>query len=364
MAENAAAKSMEQMEQLKKILMQLNQTNEVQVVNMIQDSIKVMDAQHQVLFQELQDVKAQLSAMQESLNHLDLRQQQKTESVRVNTSIKQLFNSLEKNVSRLGNYLSHMKKGMEEKAAGIVKNFKAHGIIALDNIAGKLGVKEAFQKAEKCFNEQAGEIQKAIDTIDTISHEVSEVKTHKENIGRALFGKELKEVPTEQSKFFTRLKEPFTKCLKRFINCSNKAHDMVVNLEKLEIRALDAKQSVLGKLDNFKEEQAKQSEQLQQSEQSQDKQDTQTQNKVDIEKNDKENPEQSAEESHKEQEEKKPAGEQSAEQPQDKQGKNTKEQDKTNVHDSLDRNKSKLEQEQKPQNLGDKQKKHEERAER
>lgn len=362
MAENAAAKSMEQMEELKRILMQFNQTGGVQVINMVQDSFKVMDAQYQVLFQELQDVKAQLSAMQESLNHLDLRQQPK-----------QLFNNLEKNVSGLGNYLSQMNKSMGERAAGIVNNFKAHGIIALDNIAGKLGVKEAFQKAEKYFNEKAGEIQKSIDTIDTVSHEVSEVKTHKENIWRALKGKELKEVPTEQSKFFARLKVPLTKCLQRFINCSNKAHDMVANLEKLESKALDAKQSVLGKLDNFKEEHAKQSEQLQQNEQSQDKQeqDTQTQNEVDIEENNKENPEQSTERPHKEQKEKKPDEQQSNEQSH-KQGQDARANNEvqnevdmaSNVHDSLDRNNSKLEQEQKPQNLGDKQKKHEERSER
>lgn len=309
MKENAAAKSvepMEQMEQLKKILMQLNQINEVQVVNMIQDSFKVMDAQHQILFQELQNIKAQLNTMQASGN----------------TSSKRVVNNLKKNVSRLGNYLSQMKKSMGKRAAGIVKNFKAHGIIALDNIAGKLGVKEAFQSAEKYFNKKAGEIQKSIDIIDTVSHEVSEVKTHKQNIGRALKGKELKEVPAEQGKFFAHLKVFFTKCLKCFISCSNKAHDMVVNLERLELKALDAKQSVLGKLDNFKEDQAKQ---LPQSVQPQDRQE---QNASEMEKNNNENQEQSDGELHREQEGKK------------------------------------SEQEQKPQNPGDKQKKHEERDER
>lgn len=304
MEENAAAKSVEQMEQLKKILMQLNQVNGVQVVNLIQDSFKVMDAQHQILFQELQDIKAQLNAMQAGMN----------------TSSKQLINGLEKNVFGSANYLSQMKKSMGERAAGIVKKFKAHGVIALDNIAGKLGVKEAFQSAEKYFNKKAGEIQKSIDIIDTVSHEVSEVKTHKENIGRALKGKELKEVPAEQGKFFVRLKVPFTKSMQRFISCSSKAHDMVVKLEKLELKALDAKQSVLGKLDNFKEDPSKQP----QSE----PQDRQEQNASEMEKDNNENQEQSDVELHREQEGKK------------------------------------IDQEQKPQNPDDKQKKHEERDER
>ena len=64
---NATAKPMEQMEELKQILIDLKQNTGVQVVNMVQESFKTMDAQHQVLLQELQDIKAQLNTMQEIL---------------------------------------------------------------------------------------------------------------------------------------------------------------------------------------------------------------------------------------------------------------------------------------------------------
>lgn len=245
MAENAAAKSMEQMEELKRILLQLNQTGGVQVINMVQDSFKVMDAQHQILFQELQDVRAQLSAMQESM----AKQNQKNMPL-----AKQIVTGLESRISEIGNYVSGVKKSMGEKVASVLKAFKAHGTIALNNIADKLGIKDLFKSVENFFNKKVGEIQKSLDKLNTISHEVNEVKTHKQNIYRALKGQELIEVPAKQGKVFALLSNLLNKCLQVCVNCSSKAHDLVVNLEKLEVKALDAgdslkKNSVLNKLD-------------------------------------------------------------------------------------------------------------------
>lgn len=245
MAESAAAKSMEQMEELKRILMQFNQTGGVQVINMVQDSLKIMDAQHQVLFQELQDVKAQLSAMQESMT----KQNQKDLPL-----AKKIVTGLESRISEIGNYVSGLKRGIGEKVSNVLKDFKAHGIIALNNIADKLGIKDLFKSVEKFFNKKVGEIQKSLDTLNTISHEVNEVKTHKQNIYRALKGQEFIEVPAKQGKVFALLSNLLNKCLQVCVNCSSKAHDLAVKLEKLEVKALDAgdslkKNSVLNKLD-------------------------------------------------------------------------------------------------------------------
>lgn len=254
---NAATKSMEQMENLKQILIELNQSTGVQVINMVQENFKTMDAQHKVLYQELQDVKNQLNAMQKGLDNLSLKQPpREQETIKVNKAdTKKLLNNLENKVSGLGTHILKLKKDMGEKAAEVVKDFKARGIIAVDNIVGKLGVKEAFKSAEKYFNQQAGEIQKSINTIDIISHEVNEVRTHKDNIGRALKGKDLKEVPAEQGKIFKLLKRPFMKSLEFCMNAGSMLHEEVTNLEKLELKALDAetrlnKNSVLDKLDN------------------------------------------------------------------------------------------------------------------
>lgn len=253
---NAAVKPMEQMEELKQILMNLKQDAGVQIVSMVQDSFKTMDAQHQVLYQELQDVKAQLNAMQKTLNNLNGQSQLPTNyivQVKNNHSImKGLAAGLEKSVSGMGKYIAHMKKGIGEKAAETIRDFKAHGVIALNNISEKLGVKEMFQNAEKHFNQEADKAKASIQKLDTISKEVNETKTHASNIGRAMAGKELKAVSEEQGRLFKLLKVPYNKLLQSCLNNSAKAHKMVAKFEKLELQAVKSK-SVLGKIDKFNE---------------------------------------------------------------------------------------------------------------
>lgn len=272
MANAAAPSPMQQMEELKQILLNQNMNMGVQVINMVQESFKIMDAQHQVLYQELHDVRAQLDAMQKSMDNLSPRQQKAL--VQTQSTPNQILTGLENKVSGMGNYISQMKKNIGEKAAGVVKDFKARGVIALNNIAGKLGVKEYFKRAEKHFNREAVEIQQSIDKIDAVSREVNEAKTHVGNIVRAIGGKELKDVPEKQGKMFTLLSSHFKKSLQSTLNCRNKAHDFVAGLEKLQQKALDSQdylknKSVLKQLDNNKDKLDKQTDEnpLEQQEQ-------------------------------------------------------------------------------------------------
>lgn len=241
MANVAAINNMEQLEQLKQLLMQMNQIQGVQTINMVQDSFKVMDSQHEVLYQELQDVKKQLGEMQATLNSLGKHPTASGKEKAFDINAKDYITGLENKVLELGNYINQMKNNIGEKAASVIKDFKAHGIIALSNITNKLGVKNMFQVAEKHFSNEAKEMQKSITKLDTINREVNEAKTHTGNIGRAIAGKELKAVPEKEGALFKILKAPYKQVMEFCQDKSAKAHDMVVQIEKLEVRALDAK---------------------------------------------------------------------------------------------------------------------------
>ncbi|MBD5469900.1 MAG: hypothetical protein HDR19_01920 [Lachnospiraceae bacterium] len=259
----AATNPMQQMEELKKILISLNQIGGVQVINEVQDSFKVMDAQHQVLYQELQDIKQQLNTMQIALNNPKQPQliaNSSTKEKTNNSVIKDLMTGFEKSVSDIGKFISNMKRNVNEKAAETIKDFKAHGVIALSNISEKLGVKEMFKSAEMCFNLEANKAQEFINKLDTIRGEINKAKTHIGNIGRAATGKELKSESEKQGKLFNLLIAPYSKLMQSCQKVNAKIHEAVVNIEKLELKALDAgdhlrKKSVLKKLDKFKEEQ-------------------------------------------------------------------------------------------------------------
>ncbi len=251
---NAAVKPMGQMEELKQILMNLKQDAGVQIVSMVQDSFKTMDEQHEVLYQELQDVKAQLNAMQETLNNLNGQSQLPVNyivQVKNNHSImKGLASGLEKSVSGMGKRIANMKKSMSEKAVEIIKDFKAHGVIALNNIVQKLGVKEMFKNEEKYYNAEAAIAKASINKLNTISKEINKTKSHFANIGRAILGKELKAVSEKQSGLFEALKAPYNRRLRLCEKNSAKFHDMAVKIERLELQAVKGK-SILGKLDKF-----------------------------------------------------------------------------------------------------------------
>lgn len=265
----ATANSMQQMEELKKILMSLNQIAGVQVIKEVQDSFKVMDAQHQVLYQELQDIKQQLNTMQSALNNPKQPRLIANSSAKEKTNnsvIKDFMSGFEKSVSDMGKSISNMKKNVNEKAAETIKDFKAHGVIALSNISEKLGIKEMFKTAEMCFNLEANKAQEFINKLDTIRGEINKAKTHIGNIGRAAIGKELKSAPEKQGRLFKLLIAPYSKLMQSCQKVNAKIHEAVVKIEKLELKALDAgdhlkSKSVLEKLDKFKaEEQTQQQE--------------------------------------------------------------------------------------------------------
>ena len=251
---SAAVKPMEQMEELKQILIDLKQNTGVQVVNMVQESFKTMDAQRQVLQQELQDVKAQLNAMQETLNSLNQQPQLPVNyviQVKNNHSImKGLAEGLEKSISGLGKHIARMKKSMGEKATKIVKDFKAHGVIALNNIFQKLGIKEFYKTGEQYYSDEAHKAKAPIDKLNAINMEINKTKTHFVNIGRAVLGGELKTASEKQSRLLEALKAPYTKRLQSCQKESARCHKMVAKFEKLEQQAVKSK-SVLGKIDKF-----------------------------------------------------------------------------------------------------------------
>ena len=131
-----------------------------------------------------------------------------------------------------------MKKSMGEKATKIVKDFKAHGVIALNNIFQKLGIKEFYKTGEQYYSDEAHKAKAAIDKLNAINMEINKTKTHFVNIGRAVLGGELKTASEKQSRLLEALKAPYTKRLQSCQKESARCHKMVAKFEKLEQQAV------------------------------------------------------------------------------------------------------------------------------
>lgn len=252
--------AMEQLQELNKILLQMNQMQGVQTISMVQNYFELMQAQYNSLSQEL-------ISINEKLNNMQYPQTSKKQIQ--HDRLKELANTLDQSVEKIPVQISLMKQGLCQKATGVINDFKARGVLALNNIAGKLGVKDMLINTKAKFDVEAEKIQKTIDKFNALDNEINEVKSHTKNIGNIISGKDLMQTSKQEQGLFTPIKNICEKTMQFYVSNSEKAHNLIVNLEKLEIDALNAgerlrennqkksfkadKSSILGKLNSNKE---------------------------------------------------------------------------------------------------------------
>ena len=223
--------AMEQLQELNKLLLQMNQMQGVQTINMVQSYFQIMEAQYNSINQELKNINEKLNNMQYP---------QTPQKRMQHNRLKELANTLDQSVEKIPVQISQMKQDICQKATGVINDFKARGVLALNNIAGKLGIKDMLINTKAKFDVEAEKIQKTIDKFNALDNEINEVKIHTKNIGNIISGKELLESSKQEKGLFTPLKNMYSKVMKFYTSNSDKVHDMIVNIEKLEIDALNA----------------------------------------------------------------------------------------------------------------------------
>lgn len=166
----------------------------------------------------------------------------------------QAVKNLEKNVDGMEKHREGFLKKLFAKAAQIIKNFKAGGVIALHNTVQKLGIKETIMDDRKYFLDTAAKLQKSVDRLDAINSEIQAAKSHFKNIGRVAVGKEALQPPQDKENVIIKmLKAPYTHYRDRYQKMADKAEKRITRLENLEQKAAQAR-STLGKLSDYKKE--------------------------------------------------------------------------------------------------------------
>ena len=164
----------------------------------------------------------------------------------------QAVKNLEKNVDGMEKHREGFLKKLFAKAAQIIKNFKAGGVIALHNTVQKLGIKETIMDDRKYFLDTAAKLQKSVDRLDAINSEIQAAKSHFKNIGRLAVGKEALQPPQDKENTVIRiLKAPHVCFRDRYQKMADKAGKRITRLENLEQKAAQAR-STLGKLSDYK----------------------------------------------------------------------------------------------------------------
>lgn len=220
-------------------IVEKNAPEKAEALKEVQQYMEEMDNHYKSMRSELDDLKRQLAERPDSSG-----------------LGKQAVQNLEKSVDGLKAHREGFLKKIFRKAAGIIDRFKAKGVIALNGIVEKLGIKENLMEDRKYYLDNAAKMQKSIDKLDAINSEYYAARGHFKNIGRLAVGKEALQPPQDKENALIRvLKAPYVHYRNRYQAMADKAGKKIARLESLEQKAAHAR-STLAKLSEYKKETA------------------------------------------------------------------------------------------------------------
>lgn len=236
--EEKAAEPCNPFEALIKIV-EKNAPEEAEALKEVKQYLEEMDNHYKSMRSELDDLKRQLAERPD------------------NSGLgKQAVQNLEKNVDGLKAHHEGFLKKIFRKAAEIIDRFKAKGVIALNGIVEKLGIKENLMEDRKYYLDNAAKMQKSVDKLDAINSEYYAARSHFKNIGRLAVGKEAPQPPQDKENALIKvLKAPYVHYRNKYQAMADKAGKKIIRLENLEQKAAQAR-STLAKLSEYKKETA------------------------------------------------------------------------------------------------------------
>ena len=215
---------------------------------------------------EFLDVLKQVSAMERQLDTAiselaNMRQQIAEAQKRYHPAKEAMQNSaitMQGYVIDLRERLEILKASIINGCKNVVDTFKEKGISALNNILGFFKIKPSLESVQSCLNKAIEADNRFIAKIESISNEYHETGRHLRNVGRAIVGKELIQEAKPMGKIAKAFIAPCIiklKCFKTMKSCTIKA---MGSLNKLEKKATEHKPSVIGTMEKYANQIAKQ----------------------------------------------------------------------------------------------------------
>ncbi|MCX4297379.1 MAG: hypothetical protein OSJ73_10155 [Lachnospiraceae bacterium] len=168
----------EAVQEFLKLLMK-NRPEEGQDFSVLLWQIEGMGRQLDAALRELNEVKTQLTGMQET--------QEKRFVDRVTQTVEGKIHTIQER-------MAEMKKRIIEGAKKAVAGFKRAGVKALDKVVSALSIKKALEQTHKDLTESISDIKQSIGKIETIGQELRSVGGHIKNVGRVMTGKEQQKI--------------------------------------------------------------------------------------------------------------------------------------------------------------------------
>lgn len=177
-----SAKTTKQQEALTELLDLLTQNGKKQEaaeLSALFAQFSAMETQYGKVLSELSAVREQLATLHDGGNRTAAMQETK---------------QTQAHITQAKETLSHLKEDMTDRIRKTLAAVKQHGISALNKAADFLGIKKALAEMKGNVQDAIASTQGSIDRINAIGSELHALNEHAKNLGRALTGKERKEL--------------------------------------------------------------------------------------------------------------------------------------------------------------------------
>ena len=169
----------EALTELLDLLTQNGKKQEAAELSALFAQFSAMETQYDKVLSELAAVQEQLATLHDGGNRAAAMQETK---------------QTQAHITQAKETLSTLKGNMTDKIRKTLAAVKQHGISALNKAADFLGVKKALAEMKGNVQDAIASTQSSIDRINAVGSELHALNEHAKNLGRALTGKERKEL--------------------------------------------------------------------------------------------------------------------------------------------------------------------------
>ena len=219
-------------EHLKEFFRLLNENGRKQESNELStlvSQLSQLEQQYAAVFSELQTVRGQLDRIQDK---------------GIKRTVSKGIAAIQSAATQGMEQLNHIKADLSQRVSDTLAAVKQHGISALHKAADFMGIKAALNDLKDSLQSSITRTQKSIDRINTIGSELHALNEHTKNLGRALTGKETKELTkrNEEKGVLAAIAKPLKHSKSMFEGMEKSVSRALESVERLEQSAAKGKE--------------------------------------------------------------------------------------------------------------------------
>lgn len=169
----------EHLKEFFKLLNENGQKQEAAEFSALVTQLSNMEQQYSAVLSELQAVRGQLDRIQDK---------------GIKATLLKGISAVQEKVTQAKEQLTHIKADFSQSVKKALSTVKQQGVSALHKAVDFMGIKTALADMRENLQSSISQTQKSIDRINAIGSELHALNEHSRNLGRALTGREAKEL--------------------------------------------------------------------------------------------------------------------------------------------------------------------------